>query len=144
MNVTSDGTPLSVPKIADDEIQQLQDILHGNSLPRLISPEGEEIVLSETLFKLLRQVIAHLAQGEAISLIPANKAMNEVQAADILNVPLGFYRKLLDQGEIPYHHVGSLRKVTFADLMDYKRERDIREREALREITRLGQEIQGE
>lgn len=144
MSVSLDGMPLSVPEVAGDEIQQLQNMLHGNASPKLISPLGEEIVLSETLFKLLQQVIAHLAQGDAISLIPAKKALNEVQAADILNVSLAFYRKLLDQGAIPYQDVGMRRKATFGDLMVYKRERDVREREALREITRLGQEIQGE
>lgn len=59
----------------------------------------------------------------------------------MLKVSLGFYRKLLDQREILFQDVGTWRTVTFGDLMEYKRERGICEREALREITRLGQEI---
>lgn len=52
-----------------------------------------------------------------------------------------FLVKLLEQNEIPFHLVGSHRRVRFVDLMDYKKTRDKKRKSSLQEITRLSEEL---
>jgi excisionase family DNA binding protein len=88
-------------------------------------PEGEEIETPESFFQVLRQVVHQMAQ----------------EAADILHVSRPFLVKLLEEGQIPYFRTGTHRRIHFQDVMAYKVRRDAERREALDELTRLGQEM---
>ena len=109
--------------------------------PKLVGPRGEEIALPESLFQVLRQLAYHLAQGQAVSVVPLNKELTTQQAADILNVSRPFLIKLLDRGEVPFSKTGSHRRIRFSDLMAYKRRRDAERQRVLARLTRMSQEM---
>jgi excisionase family DNA binding protein len=46
-----------------------------------------------------------------------------------------FFVNLLEKGEIPHHRVGTHRRVTFKDLLEYERKRDRTRREAMDQLT---------
>jgi excisionase family DNA binding protein len=108
---------------------------------RLILPTGEDVELPDSVFQLLRQVVRVLAQGEAVSIVPVQKELTTQQAADLLNVSRQYLVRLLDQGKIRYHRVGTHRRIAFGDLMEYKRLRDDEMKQGLDELTRLSQEL---
>lgn len=59
----------------------------------------------------------------------------------MLNVSRPFLVSMLTKGEIPFHKVGSHRRVRACDVLDFRAQRDTERNEALKELQRLGQEF---
>ena len=59
----------------------------------------------------------------------------------MLNVSRPFLVELLEKGEIPFHKVGTHRRVRFHDLMSYKQQTAQARYEALEELSALDQEL---
>lgn len=110
------------------------------SRPKLVGSDGQAIELPEPIFHLLRQIVPHLAKGRALTIVPLQHQLTTQQAADILNVSRPFLIGLLERGEIPYGKTGKHRRISFDDLLTYKRRRDASRREAVDRLTALSQE----
>jgi len=63
------------------------------------------------------------------------------QAADLLSVSRPYLIKLLENGQIPYHHVGSHRRIRMGDLLDYKGSRDCLRKEHLNAMVRVSESL---
>ncbi|MFL1377367.1 MULTISPECIES: helix-turn-helix domain-containing protein [unclassified Nocardiopsis] len=100
----------------------------GGPRARLVGPDGSEIELPEELYSVLRDVVAALSQGLAISIAPHNTMLTTQEAADLLGISRPTLVRLLTEGEIPYSMRGRHRRVLLHDLLGY-RERSHRERE---------------
>jgi excisionase family DNA binding protein len=90
---------------------------------------------------LLGALLAELAKGNAVTLMPHHAELTTQEAADLLNVSRPFLVGLLESGHLPHHKVGTHRRVRFADLMIYKRRRDVESEAALRELAALSQDM---
>lgn len=106
----------------------------------LIGPDGEEIPLPETVFRLLSNVVRDLAQGHAVSIVPVHAQLTTQDAADLLNISRPFLIKLLDKQELPYHRVGTHRRIRFGDLMAYRERRAADRRKSLDRLAHMSQE----
>lgn len=123
-----------------EELPALGRILDAlSSSARLVGPDGEAISLTPSAYEALRSVLACLARGEAISLVPAHTMLSTNEAADYLNVSRPFLIKLLERNEIPYEMVGTHRRVAFRDLAAYRDRRRRSRAEGLQELADLGQ-----
>lgn len=117
-------------------IKRLERILNAeNSQPRLVGSNGEEILLPESVYTALQQVIQAMASGQSITIVPQDREMTTQQAADFLNVSRPYLIKLLEQGEIPYSKVGSHRRVGSKELIAYKAQRNAERRQHLSNLT---------
>jgi excisionase family DNA binding protein len=110
---------------------------------RLVSPEGIEVEIPSSAFAALQAIVRDMAQGLTITLIPHDKELTTKEAADVLNVSRPFLVKLLDRGEMPYHRVGTHRRLNVEDVLAYRDLRAKRRREKLRELTELSEQIEG-
>ncbi|MFG1814872.1 helix-turn-helix domain-containing protein [Kribbella sp. NPDC049174] len=99
------------------------------------------LALPRSAVELLARILAHMAAGQAVSVVPAHAELTTQQAADLLNVSRPFLIGLLDAGEIGYRKVGKHRRVRADSLMDYKRRDDHARREAADELTDLNREM---
>jgi excisionase family DNA binding protein len=90
-----------------------------------------EIILSPHLAELFIDLLRHISDGDAVTLIPVSKMLTTQQAADILNVSRPHLVKLLETGEIKFEKVGRHRRIRAVDLFEFKRQRDEKRKDAL-------------
>ncbi len=113
---------------------------HANRPLRVRVTEQEQTIeLPPGAVALLIDILQAMAAGRGVTIIPENAELTTVQAAEILNVSRPFLIKLLENGTIPYHKVGTHRRVRMEDVMNYKEAID-REREAV--LNQLVEETQ--
>lgn len=123
---------------------RLLEALHSPAEAQLVTPGGEAISLTPSLYQALCVVLDHLARGEAISLVPAHTMLTTNEAADFLNVSRPFLIKLLERGEIPFEKVGTHRRVAFRDLVSYREKRRMGRAAAMQELAEFSQLQTGE
>lgn len=100
-----------------------------------------EIVLAPALAQLLMELLRHIGQGDAVTLVPISQMLTTQQAADILNVSRPHLVSLLEKGEIPHSLVGRHRRVRAEDLFRYKEARDRTRQAALAQLADLDADL---
>lgn len=131
----------------EDRFIELRDQLHAlfgeAKKPYLLSPDGERIDIPESAFEALRIVIDAMADGRSITLVPHDKELTTQEAGDILHVSRPHLIKLLDRGDLPFHRVGTHRRIRVDDVLAYRDRRDAERSAALDELTKLSEELPG-
>ena len=133
---------LHLPSPAD--AQQAQDALRVLSSIKQRGPRSLQVVknrnenvavtVPKEAFDLFLEILGHLANGTAVSIVPVHAELTTQQAADMLNVSRPFFVKLLESGAIPHRKVGTHRRVLMADLIAYKRADDEKRKAVLDEL----------
>lgn len=100
-----------------------------------------EVAIPFAALKILRDVLAELANGNAVTVVPHHAELTTQQAADLLNVSRPHLVQQLEAGEIPFHKVGTHRRVKMSDLMEYKQKVQEESRSALQELADQAQEL---
>lgn len=105
-------------------------------------PETREMVkLPASAARLLVDLLAQMAEGNTVTLVPTPAQLTTQQAADLLGVSRPFFIRLLDDKQIPYHKVGTHRRVLVGDLMDYKQQIDAKRHHTLDELAAQAQAL---
>lgn len=133
-------------KTADVAMRRVKRYLASHAEDREIRVvvEGDPdnaLSLPRSAVELLARVLAHMAAGQAVSVVPAHAELTTQQAADLLNVSRPYLIGLLDAGDIEYRMVGKHRRVRADSLLDYRRRDDHARREAADELTDLTREM---
>jgi len=140
-------TPTEVDALlARESLRRLSDIPGaGKSELRIHiqgdEPPGEEITLPLYAFRLLKDILAEMAQGHAVTLLPVRAELTTQQAAALLNVSRPYLIGLLEERKIPFRLVGQHRRVRLDDLMAYKRKDDKARSRIADELTADAQEL---
>jgi excisionase family DNA binding protein len=103
--------------------------------------EVHSISLPGSVLPLLETILSEIAKGNAVSIIPVHSEITTQEAADMLNVSRPFLVKLLEKKEIPFHKVGTHRRVYYGDLIGYKQRIDANRRITLDELAAQAQEL---
>lgn len=101
----------------------------------------EAIELPTSALRLLADILVQMAQGRAFTLIPVHAELTSQQAADVLNVSRPYLIGLLEEGKIPFHKVGTHRRIRFRDLMEYKQSTDQQRLDVLKQLTQEAEEL---
>lgn len=102
--------------------------------------DGHDLVLPRQALALLRDLLAEMAQGNAVTVVPMHAELTTQEAANILNVSRPYLVKLLEQGVIPYTRVGTHRRLRYQDVISYKKDLARRSEAALDDLTRQAQD----
>lgn len=109
-----------------------------------IEPEGrpeEAIPIPLAAFGLLSEILAGMAEGNEITLVPVQAELTTSQAAEALNVSRPFLVEQLEKGAIPHRKVGTHRRVVLKDLMEFKKTMDRNRRASLEELSAIDQDL---
>lgn len=98
--------------------------------------QAQLVELPTSALRLLVDILAELAEGNAVKVVPINAELTIQEAADMLNVSRPHLVKLLEDGVLPFHRTGKHRRVQFADLMQCKNTRDCASKDATAELAR--------
>ena len=126
------------------EAQQAQEALRALSSMKQRGPRSLLVVkthnanvsvtVPKEAFDLFLEILGHLANGTAVSIVPVHAELTTQQAADMLNVSRPFFIKLLESGAIPHRMVGTHRRVLMADLIAYRQADDDKRKASLDEL----------
>ena len=138
-------TPIAAPEAEAAAVVQLRDFMAAKPAGErhhasLRSPDGHQLEIPNSIYRVLVAAVAAMAQGNAVSIVPVHHELTTQQAAELLGVSRAHLVKLVDAGEIPHHKTGSHRRIYFEDLMRYRDARDAQRAAALRELTRKSAE----
>lgn len=115
--------------------------LDNIELSFVVAGEKQRLKLPPVAFKMLVEVMTHLARGNAVTVAPVHLELTTQQAADILGVSRPFLVKLLEEGKIPFRRPHNHRRVRLQDLLEFKERENSLRQKALDELTALTEEM---
>jgi excisionase family DNA binding protein len=115
-----DPTHFVIEPEETEQITQLNQLLNREIPTRLVTEQGENVYIPESVLMVLRYSVAALASGQVIQLNVTPHDLTIEEAANLLNVSNSYLIKLLEQGQILSTNVGSVRRIKREDLLIYK------------------------
>jgi excisionase family DNA binding protein len=103
--------------------------------------DAPQLRLPPKVLRLFADMLGSLAQGKAVAIMPKELDVTTQEAAMFLNVSRPYLVRLLDEGKIPFHKVGTHRRIRFEDVVAYKEARRQSSRKALQELVDQAQEL---
>ena len=133
-------------QIAGRAARRINEYLEGHPDDDLIEAIGEvgaedALVIPRPTAIMFAQILDLLAQGRGVQIFPKEVELSTQQAAAMLNVSRPYLIGLLEADKIPFRKVGRHRRIRLEDLMDYKRQDDLKRRVAADKLAELTEEL---
>ena len=109
----------------------LADALARPGLLALVAGDGRRVDLPAPLSGHLARLVRLMVDDRAVVVVAEDEPLSTQRAADHLGVSRQHLVDLLEAGAIPFHRVGTHRRVAFRDLRAYEDRRDRDRRAAL-------------
>ena len=137
--ITSTGVESVLPAELDrDQMLELQRALQaGGSCARLVSRTRGTYVIPQSVSDVLARAVRETAARHSITVAPATKQLTTQQAAEVLGVSRPYFIRLLEEGRIPFHKVGTHRRVQLADVVAYQEQQKLERRAAMDKLAEL-------
>ena len=145
VSLPTDPPPLPTDdevRLAAESARQLAAALartEPGSMRLLIGTEA--VALPPSVLRMLTDILAQTAAGNAVSVVPYHAEFTTQQAADFLNVSRPHVVALIERGELPHRKVGTHRRVLFKDLLEHRRRTRIARTAALDELAAQAQDL---
>jgi excisionase family DNA binding protein len=136
MPASAINEPAVVPQNEEEQIAELRRIVQEGTA-KLLGPEGRQLALPATVQELLLHILRSLQAGKAVSIVVEHQELTTQRAANLLGVSRPFLVRLLEEGHMPFHMVGSHRRIYLRDLLAYKHRRDNARHEALDQLAKV-------
>ena len=117
-----------------------RELAHA-TLERLRTAPDAPLELPSVLREMIETLLSETAQGHAVALLPLETELTTHQAADLMGVSRPTLIALLEAGQIPYHKVGTHRRVKLEDLQRFIEDTREKRRVVLAELVAEAQEL---
>ena len=111
------------------------------TLERLRSAPDAPVELPSELRGMLEALLSETAQGHALAVLKLEDTLTTQQAADVLGVSRPTLITLLEEGQVPFHKVGTHRRVKLEDLEHFIKDNREKRRAVLDELVAQAQEL---
>jgi excisionase family DNA binding protein len=127
---------LDPSEITPEALEHLSGVLTAPGRAALVDEAGNRVELPTPLFQHLLRIVRLMGERRAIVMIPEDETFTTQAAANYLGMSRQHLVNLLEEDRIPYHKVGSHRRVYFRDLLAFEKDRDAQRRRGLNELAR--------
>lgn len=114
--------------------------LQQGDLDVTLNVQDATVDVSSDVAQAFVRVMDALARGKRVRIYTEEEEMTTTEAAQILNVSRPHLVKLLKEGQIPFHKVGSHRRVYRDDILEYKSAQNRKAEEAMQRLAEQAQE----
>jgi excisionase family DNA binding protein len=111
-----------------------KEALSEPSAQLVVRVHGREVPLPGPAVAAVREALAELADGHGVRVLRDDREVTTQEAADLLNLSRPHLVRLLEQGKLPFHMVGTHHRVLLADVLAYKAERSAKREAAFRDL----------
>jgi excisionase family DNA binding protein len=119
----------------EQDIRLLKECLAAGRTPRLrLGEQQPEILLPSATAELILRALTMERDGKEFLLFEEDDEVSPEKAAEMLRISRPTLLKKLEAGEIPFHYVGSHRRLLIGDVLAHKQTQRERARAALRQI----------
>ena len=129
--LTPRNNRLDPSQIPEEVLAELAKAFAKPDHVALIDAQGNRTHLPEALFTHFARIVRLMSEKKAIVMVPEDEAFTTQAAANYLGVSRQHLVDLLEKKQIPYHKVGTHRRVTFKNLLLFEQKRDKTRRETL-------------
>ncbi|MGC9199182.1 MAG: excisionase family DNA-binding protein [Acidobacteriaceae bacterium] len=133
MSVTEGVAGVSTSEQDQKEILDLSTKIRSAEA-KLVDPGGKTQLLPPNLDSFLCQLLGDLKAGRSVTILQNNAELTTVEAAKMLAVSRQFLIQLLEQNQIPFHMVGTHRRLCARDVLAFRGRRDSARRKALGDL----------
>lgn len=139
--------PSSLERNEQEELRQAAGVfkrrmmMHAAARLQFVDFDRDVVTVPREVADLIAEILAQLAAGRVVAAYPMHAELTTQQAADFLNVSRPYLVKLVDQGAVPHHKVGTHRRIYFKDVLAYRGHQDEASRRALDELSRVSEDI---
>ncbi|MBZ9761740.1 helix-turn-helix domain-containing protein [Mesorhizobium sp. CA8] len=128
-------------ELAAQASRQLSRAKHEGAELRVQVDGGEMLRLPKAVNDLLYHLLTEMAQGNAVTLFPIHAELTTQEAADYLNVSRPYLVRLLEEGKVKFHMVGTHRRVKFRDLEAFRKSTEEERQRVMDELAAQAQEL---
>jgi excisionase family DNA binding protein len=102
-----------------------------------VGADGSKKELPAELYELLVTVVGILESGSGVTVVPLGVELTTAETAELLNVSRPHVIKMLETGVMPYHKVGTHRRVLLEDVLKFREHRNAEFNTAMSELHEL-------
>lgn len=118
-----------------------RDALRQPAAEVIVRVGGREVPVPPQAVAALEETLVELADGHAVRVLRMDREVTTQEAADILNLSRPHFVRLLEQGKLPFHMVGTHHRVLLDDVLAYRLTRRKREEEGLQLLADEAQKL---
>lgn len=96
--------------LTTEEVQRIRDFINADE--------------TSTMSILLRRILTATEDGHAVNIFTDDEELSPNEAAKILKMSRPHLLTFLDNGQLPYHHVGTHKRIKMSDLKAFMKSRD--------------------
>lgn len=103
---------------------------------KLVGPDGKTEILPNNVYSFLCRLLGDLKAGNSVTILQSKAELTTVETAKLLGMSRQFLVNLLSQGELPFHKIGTHRRLYARDVLAYKSKRDSSRRKILDDLSK--------
>lgn len=101
---------IEADSLSSDEIQRIRDFINADE--------------TSTMAILLRRILTATEDGKAINIFTDEQELTPNEAAKLLKMSRPHLLTFMDAGVLPFHKVGTHKRIKMSDLKDFMKSRD--------------------